>query len=136
MPLPLTPLNKGKTKGPVVPRSSATQASAIICFGMALYLVKMNLTRTDPLLPVDQLTELIRGAILPSVESLTKLQAQGKLIYGGYPIGRPAIVLLVEAPSEKELYEILKGLPLWEQVEVEARRMWDYEELEELDEST
>ena len=119
-----------------MPRSSATQASAIIRFGMALYLVKMNLTRTDPLLPVDQLTELIRGAILPSVESLTKLQAQGKLIYGGYPIGRPAIVLLVEAPSEKELYEILEGLPLWEQVEVEVTRMWDYEELEELDEST
>jgi hypothetical protein len=68
--------------------------------------------------------------------ALTKLQAQGKLIYGGYPFGRPAIVLLVEAHSEKELYEILEGLPLWEQVEVEVRRMWDYEELEELDEST
>jgi Muconolactone delta-isomerase len=65
--------------------------------------------------------------------ALTKLQAQGKLIYGGYPIGRPAMVLLVEAHSEKELYEILKGLPLWEQVEVEVTRMWDYEELEELD---
>ena len=96
----------------------------------------MNLRSADPLLPVDQLAKLIRGAVLPSVESLTKLQAQGKLIYGGYPIGRPAIVLLVEAHSQKELYEILESLPLWEQVEVEARRMWDYEELEELDEPT
>ena len=42
-----------------MPRSSATQPSAIIRFGMPLYVVKMNLTRTDPLLPVDQLTELI-----------------------------------------------------------------------------
>ena len=45
-------------------------------------------------------------------------------------------MLLVEAHSQKELYEILESLPLWEQVEVEARRMWDYEELEELDEPT
>ena len=84
-------MNKGKKKGPVMPRSSATQASAIIRFGMPLYLVKMNLTRTDPLLPVNQLTELIRGAILPSVESLTKLQAQGKVVSGG--------TLSVERPS-------------------------------------
>ena len=108
----------------------------MICFGMPKHLITMNLRSADPLLPVEQLAKLIRGAVLPSVESLTKLQAQGKLIYGGYSIGRPAIVLLVEAHSEKELYEILKGLPLWEQVEVEVTRMWDYEELEELDEST
>jgi hypothetical protein len=104
---------------------------------MPKYLVTMNLRSADPLLPVDQLAKFIRGAILPSVESLTKLQTQGKLLYGGYPVGRPAIVLLVEAHSEKELYEILKGLPLWgEQVEVEVTRMWDYEELEELDETS
>jgi muconolactone delta-isomerase len=113
-----------------------TPATAIISFGMPKYLVTMNLRSADPLLPVDQLTKLIRDVVLPSVESLTKLQAQGKLIYGGYPIGRPAVVLLVEADSKKELYEILEGLPLWEQVEVEAKRMWDYAELEELDETT
>jgi len=73
---------------------------------MPLYLVTMNLNRSDPLLPVDQLTQFIRGAILPSVESLTRLQAQGKVVSGGYPIGRPAIVLLVDAASEEELYEI------------------------------
>jgi Muconolactone delta-isomerase len=96
---------------------------------MAKYLVTMNLLRTDPLLPVDQLTHLIRGAILPSVESLTELKAQGKLVSGGYPIGRPAIVLLVEVESEEELYEILEGLPLWSEVEVEATRMEGFEEL-------
>jgi hypothetical protein len=28
---------------------------------MPMYLVSMNLRRADPLLPVDQLTELVRG---------------------------------------------------------------------------
>ena len=64
----------------------------------------MNLRRADPLLPIDQLTELVRDAILPSVEALTRLQAQGKVLSGGYPIGgRPAIVLLVDANSERAL---------------------------------
>jgi muconolactone delta-isomerase len=116
--------------------TSATQANAIIFFRMPLYLVKMNLTRTDPLLPVDQLTQFIRGAILPSVEFLTKLQAQGKVVSGGYPIGRPAIVLLVDAHSEEELYEILKSLPIWEQTEAEITRMQGFEELVSPDETT
>ena len=99
---------------------------------MPLYLVTMNLNRADPLLPVDQLTQFIRGAILPSVESLMRLQAQGKVVSGGYPIGRPAIVLLMDAESEKELYEILEGLPIWEQVEAETRRMQGFEDLADL----
>lgn len=102
---------------------------------MPLYLVTMNLIRTDPLLPVDQLTRFIRGAILPSMESLTQLQAQGKVVSGGYPIGRPAIVLLVDAASEEELQEILEGLPIWDHVEAETRRMQGFEELVSLDET-
>ena len=101
---------------------------------MPMYLVSMNLRRADPLLPVDQLTELVRGTILPSVEALTRLQAQGKVLSGGYPIGgQPVIVLLVDANTETELYEILEGLPLWEEVEVEAKRMWALEELDEVE---
>ena len=42
-------------------------------------------------------------------------------------------MLLVEANTEKELYEILGDLPLWEQVEVEATRMQGLEELDDLD---
>ena len=101
---------------------------------MPLYLVSMNLRRADPLLPVDQLTEFVRGAILPSVEALTRLQKEGKVVSGGYPVGgRPAIVLLIEADTERDLYELLEDLPLWEQVEVEARRMQGLEELDDPD---
>jgi hypothetical protein len=104
---------------------------------MPLYLVSMNLRRADPLLPVDQLLKFARDAFLPSVEALTRLQAQGKVISGGYPIGgRPAIVLVMEASSEKELYRMLEGLPVWDQVEVEVRRMQAFEDLEDRDETS
>jgi hypothetical protein len=81
----------------------------------------------------DQLTQFKRGTILPSVESLAQLQAQGKVVSGGYPIGRPAIMLLVDAESEEELYEIVEGLPIWEQVEI--TRMQGFEELVSPDET-
>jgi hypothetical protein len=101
---------------------------------MPMYLVSMNLRRADPLLPLDKLTELVRGTILPSVEALTRLQARGKVVSGGYPIGgQPVIVLLVDVNTESELYEILKGLPLWEEVEVEVKRMWALDELDEVE---
>ncbi|HEU4488244.1 MAG TPA: muconolactone Delta-isomerase family protein, partial [Actinomycetota bacterium] len=61
--------------------------------------------------------------------------AQGKVVSGGYPIGRPAIVLLVDAESEEELYEILESLPVWEQVEVEITKMQGFEELMSPDET-
>jgi hypothetical protein len=38
----------------------------------------------------------------------------------------------VDANTETELYEILEGLPLWEEVEVEAKRMWALDELDEV----
>ena len=79
---------------------------------MPMYLVSMNLRRADPLLPVDQLTELVRGTILPSVEALTRLQAQSKVLSGGYPVGgRPVIVLLVDANTETELTRYWRACP-------------------------
>jgi hypothetical protein len=44
-------------------------------------------------------------------------------------VGRPSCSWWMR--TLRELYEILEGLPLWEQVEVEARRMQGLEELEE-----
>ena len=67
------------------------------------------------------------------MESLAQLQAQGKVVSGGCPIGRPAIMLLVDAESDEELYEIVEGLPIWEQVEI--TRMQGFEELVSPDET-
>jgi hypothetical protein len=42
-------------------------------------------------------------------------------------------MLLVDAESEEELYEIVEGLPIWEQVEI--TRMQGFEELVSPDET-
>jgi hypothetical protein len=43
--------------------------------------------------------------------------------------------LLPVAQSEEELYEMLEGLPLWDEVEVEATRMQGFEELVDSEET-
>jgi hypothetical protein len=45
---------------------------------MPQYMVTMNLTRADPLLNIGRLTDIVRGAILPSLERLKDLQSEGK----------------------------------------------------------
>jgi hypothetical protein len=79
---------------------------------MAKYFVTMDIEQADPLLPVDQLASVIREAILPSVEALSSLTAQGKVVTGGYPIGERFMVFIVEADSEEEVREVLEDLPL------------------------
>jgi muconolactone delta-isomerase len=100
---------------------------------MPQYIVRMDITRADPLLPVERLVEIIREAVLPSVENLVALKEQGKVVTGGYPIGEGAIVFIVEADSEEELHEILKGLPLSEVAQAKVTPLSSFEELGRVD---
>ncbi len=79
---------------------------------MSQYVVTMDITRADPLFPIDQLVGVIREAVLPSVKRLIEFKAQRKVVTGGYPVGQRAIVSTIETDSKEELYEILEGLPL------------------------
>src|SRR5918999_5715311 len=96
---------------------------------MPQYMVTMDMARADaPLLPIDQLAGVIREAFLPSVERLLELKAQGKVVTGGYPVGQWAIVFIIEADSEEELYEILEGLPLSEAAEARVTPLEGFED--------
>jgi muconolactone delta-isomerase len=101
---------------------------------MALYFVTMDLKPAYPQLPVDRLANILREAILPSVEALIPLKAQGRLVTGGYLIGERTMVFVFEADSEEEVREVLEGLPLSGVARVEVRRMWALGELHSLEE--
>ena len=80
---------------------------------MALYFVTMDLEPgAYPQLPTDGLASIVREAILPSVEALVPLRAAKKLVTGGYLLGERQMVFVFEAASEKEVREMLDGLPL------------------------
>ncbi len=53
------------------------------CCAMPQYMVTMHINKADPLLPIAQLVGVVREAVLPSVERLMALKAQGKVVTGG-----------------------------------------------------
>jgi hypothetical protein len=55
----------------------------VIMAAMVLYFVTMDIKSADPQLPVGQLATIVRNTILPSVEALIPLRAQGRLVTGG-----------------------------------------------------
>jgi len=96
---------------------------------MAQYLVTMDIESADPLLPIDQLARVVRKAILPSLEALRELQAQGKVVTGGYPIGDRFMVFVVEADSEEHLQQMLKEVPLYGMAKTKVRLLEGFDAL-------
>jgi Muconolactone delta-isomerase len=95
---------------------------------VAQYLVTMDIQTADPLLPINRLAEVVREAILPSLEALTDLERRGRVVTGGYPEGERFLVMVVEADSEEELRKELAELPLEGVAKVEARRLQGFGE--------
>ena len=96
---------------------------------MAQYLVTMDIESADPLLPIDELVRVVRKSILPSLEALRDLQARGKVVTGGYPIGDRFMVFVVEADSEEHLWEMLEDVPLYGMAKTKVRLLQGFDAL-------
>ena len=96
---------------------------------MPQYQVAMNLEKADPLLSIGQLTQIVTEAILPSLEALKDLQAKGKVLAGGHPVGQHYILMFMEAESEDEIHELLGDLPLSELGSTVITELTSFEEL-------
>lgn len=96
---------------------------------MPQYLVTMNLPKADPLLNLGQFADIVREALLPSLDVLTDLQSKGKVLAGGHPVGQRYIVLYMEAESEDELHELLGELPLSELGDTAVIELKSFEDL-------
>jgi hypothetical protein len=98
---------------------------------MAQYLVTMDLPEAGPngsLPSFEGLVGTIRETILPSLETLIALKAQGKVLAGGYPSGQRSIMLIVEADSEERVLELLERVPCWDVAATEVARLHVLEE--------
>jgi muconolactone delta-isomerase len=77
------------------------------------YLVSVESVETGPLLPPEQVIGIIRGAVLPSLEALVRMESEGKILGGGAPVGERSAAFIVEADSNDELHGLLQDLPGW-----------------------
>ncbi len=99
---------------------------------MAQYLVTMDLPEAEPdgsLPSIEGLLGTIRKTVLPCLEALTALKAQGRVLAGGYPSGQRSIVLIVEADSEEEVLGMLQRVPCWDASATAVARLHAFEEI-------
>jgi muconolactone delta-isomerase len=90
----------------------------------------MSLSKADPLLGINRLTDIVAKVILPSLEALKDLQSKGKILAGGHPVGQRYVVFFMEAESEEEVHELLKELPMAELGDTHVTELKSFEELQ------
>lgn len=77
------------------------------------YLVTGEYVDPGPLLPPQQLAQLIEQLVIPSFEALAKLETEGKVLGGGICAGGRAGAWVMEAASNDEVNGLLQNLPFW-----------------------
>jgi hypothetical protein len=61
----------------------------------------------------EEVVEVLERAILPGFEHLIRLQTEKKVLAGGLPVGERALVFIVEAASNHEADQLVRGIPFW-----------------------
>ena len=98
---------------------------------MAQYLVTMDLPEAGPdgpLPSIEGLVGTIRQTVLPSLEALIALKAQGRVLAGGYPSSQRSIMLIVEADSEERVLGMLQRVPCWDLSATDVARLYALDE--------
>ena len=72
----------------------------------------MDYVDPGPMLPPEGLIGLLRQSVLPGEEALVRLESEGKILAGGFPVGEKAIVFVIEVERNNELDGLLEGLPI------------------------
>ena len=77
------------------------------------YLVTLEFIDPGSLIPPQQFAQVVENVVVPSLETIAKLEAEKKILAAGVLAGARAGVLIVEAASHEELTELLLSLPFW-----------------------
>lgn len=77
------------------------------------YLVTAEFIDPGSLIPPQQFGHVVEDAVVPSLETIAKLEEEKKILAAGVLAGARAGVMIVEAASNEELNELLQSLPFW-----------------------
>ena len=61
----------------------------------------------------EEMLQLLEDMVLPSFETLMRLEEENKILAGGVPVGDRGFMFIVEAASHEEVDRMLRSLPLW-----------------------
>lgn len=75
----------------------------------------------------EEALEVLEKGILPTFETLLKLEADKKILAGGLPVGDRAFVFILEAASHEEADQVLRDLPAWGLLQWEVTPLQSFE---------
>jgi hypothetical protein len=75
----------------------------------------------------DDMIDLLEYYVLPGFEALIKLRSENKLLAGGVPVSERAVAFIIDAVSNEELDQILRGLPFWGMLEWQVTPLQSFE---------
>jgi muconolactone delta-isomerase len=68
----------------------------------------------------EEVLDTLENTILPGFNALKALEADGKILAGGLPVGERAFIFIIDAPNNKALDDLLRELPFWPVLEWEV----------------
>ena len=77
------------------------------------YFVKGEFIEPGVLLPQEQFVQMLENVIIPSLDAVSKLEKDNKIIAAGLLTGARAGVFILEAESNEEVTQLLQNLPFW-----------------------
>jgi hypothetical protein len=77
------------------------------------YLAIAEYVEPGPLLPPQQVAQMVERLIIPSFEALAKLEDEKKVLGGGVNVGARGGAFILEVASEDEANRVLQSLPFW-----------------------
>lgn len=85
------------------------------------FLVVGRYTEPGPLLPPEQIVPLVRGRVLPTMETCANWEEkEGRIKAGGVLAGQRVAAFIMEADTGEEIGELLSSLPLWHDLKLEV----------------
>jgi len=61
----------------------------------------------------EQAIALLEGTVIPHLEYMIRLKAEGKKLAGGVPVSDRAFICIIEAGSNEEADRIVRDMPAW-----------------------
>ncbi len=77
------------------------------------YLVTGTYNEPGPLLPPEKVVEMVENVVVPSLEIISQMQKDGKMLAGGIHAGSRVGTMIVEAASNEEVDQMIGKIPFW-----------------------
>ena len=75
----------------------------------------------------EEALRLLENVVLPSLDALSRLQGEKRILAGGLKVGERAFVFVAEAESNEKLDRMLREIPFWGMVKCEVTPLESFE---------